>query len=375
MKMKKRTVLQKTCSMAVCMLCTLCMLLMTACADNGRGKPGNQNEEEQAFQEAKAAGRLSGDENTIMQESKSKLEKNTEEKTGKQTEEAQMEAVAENTGNTGISQSQENADPGSTDSTKGKAGKNNSRGNSNPFSNSQKTTSEKNSYNNKKDNLESDPQGTSNSNYSSGKFTESQGNSANTSPDSSKKNPTNISSDDSTDISATIPSTPTADAPPSHTVCTWDSGRILEEATCTEAGRKLYTCTQCGKEKEERIPATGHRMEEQWFGEMPSCDRGSYLNIVCSVCGFVQSSESVPALGCVSDAGEELFHGNCREETIVVYHCIRCGRETGFDRHYESDEHDWITARTDPEWDEEAFDFVSREVTCCSRCGIEKGAQ
>lgn len=100
--MKKRTVLQKTCSMAVCMLCTLCMLLMTACADNGRGKPGNQNEEEQAFQEAKAAGRLSGDENTIMQESKSKLEKNTEEKTGKQTEEAQMEAVAENTGNTGI---------------------------------------------------------------------------------------------------------------------------------------------------------------------------------------------------------------------------------------------------------------------------------
>lgn len=172
-----------------------------------------------------------------------------------------------------------------------------------------------------------------------------------------------------------LPSPHAPDAPLSHTVCTWDSGRILQEATCTEAGRKLYTCTQCGKEKEERIPATGHSMEEQWFGEMPTCDRGSYLNIVCSVCGFVQSSESVPALGCVSDAGEELFHGNCREETIVVYHCIRCGRETGFDRHYEPDEHDWITARTDPEWDEEAFDFVSREVTCCSRCGIEKGAQ
>ncbi len=357
--------------MAVYMLCTLCMLFMTACAGNGRGKPENQNEAEQAFQKAKAAERLSGDENTITQESQSTLEKNTEETMGKQTGEKRVESAAESTENTGISQSQENADPGSTDSTKDKAGKNNSRGNSDPFSNSQKTTSEKNSYNNKKDNLESDPQGTSNSNYSSGKFTESQGNSANTSPDSSKENPTNTSPD----TSAATPSTHAPDAPPSHTVCTWDSGRILQEATCTEAGRKLYTCTQCGKEKEERIPATGHRMEEQWFGEMPSCDRGSYLNIVCNVCGFVQSSESVPALGCVSDAGEELFHGNCREETIVVYHCIRCGRETGFDRHYEPDEHDWITARTDPEWDEEAFDFVSREVTCCSRCGIEKGAQ
>ena len=373
--MKKRIGLKKACSMAVYMLCTLCMLFMTACAGNGRRKPENQNEAEQAFQEAKAAERLSGDENTITQESQSTLEKNTKEKTGKQTKEAHMESAAENTENTGISQSQENADSDGTDSTKDKDGKNNSQGNSGPFSNSQKTTSEKNSYNNKKDNLESDPQGTSNSNYSSGKFTESQGNSANTSQDSSKENPTNTSPDPSQDASATIPSTPSADAPPSHTVCTWDSGRILQGATCTEAGRKLYTCTQCGKEKEERIPATGHSMEEQWFGEMPTCDRGSYLNIVCSVCGFVQSSESVPALGCVSDAGEELFHGNCREETIVIYHCIRCGRETGYYRHYEPDEHDWITARTDPEWDEEAFDFVSREVTCCSRCGIEKGAQ
>lgn len=329
MKMKKRIGLKKACSMAVYMLCTLCMLFMTACAGNGRRKPENQNEAEQAFQEAKAAERLSGDENTITQESQSTLEKNTKEKTGKQIKEAHMESAAENTENTGISQRQENADSDGTDSTKDKAGK----------------------------------------------FTESQGNSANTSQDSSKENPTNTSPDPSQDASATIPSTPSADAPPSHTVCTWDSGRILQEATCTEAGRKLYTCTRCGKEKEERIPATGHSMEEQWFGEMPTCDRGSYLNIVCSVCGFVQSSESVPALGCVSDAGEELFHGNCREETIVVYHCIRCGRETGFDRHYESDEHDWITARTDPEWDEEAFDFVSREVTCCSRCGIEKGAQ
>lgn len=357
--------------MAVYMLCTLCMLLMTACAGNGREKP-EQNEAEQAYKEA-----------------------------------------------TGTPQKEEKADPDSIENTKGEKGKNNPQGNSGLFSNSQKSTSEKNPSNNKKDNWESDLQGTTNSNSQknnqgtaqengqdnnkddiqdtsrenpttssrndflknpSDKSLESQKEPSDTSQDSSKnnppeENPTNTSPDPSQDASATIPSTPSADAPPSHTVCTWDSGRILQEATCTEAGRKLYTCTLCGKEKEERIPATGHSMEEQWFGEMPSCDRGSYLNIVCSVCGFVQSSESVPALGCVSDAGEELFHGNCREETIVVYHCIRCGRETGFDRHYEPDEHDWITARTDPEWDEEAFDFVSREVTCCSRCGIEKGAQ
>ena len=369
--MKKRIGLKKAYSMAVCMLCTLCMLLVTACAGNGRGKPENQNEAEQAFREAKAAGKLSDDENTITQESQSTLEKDTEERTGKQTREKQVESAAESTENTGISQRQENADP---DSTKGEEGKNN-----------QKTAKEKgqdnNKNNSKDDTKDASVEKSSNisnddsQKNSSGKLTESPGNSSNTSPDLSKENPANTAPDPSQDTSVATPSAPTPDLSPSHTVCTWDSGRILQEVTCTEAGRKLYTCTQCGKEKEERIPATGHRMEEQWFGDMPTCDRGSYLNIVCSVCGFVQSSESVPALGCVSDAGEELFHGNCREETIVVYHCIRCGRETGYDRHYEPDEHDWITARTDPEWDEEAFDFVSREVTCCSRCGIEKGVQ
>lgn len=38
---------------------------------------------------------------------------------------------------------------------------------------------------------------------------------------------------------------------------TWDEGVIDVEATKTTAGNKKYTCTVCGKEKNETIPATG----------------------------------------------------------------------------------------------------------------------
>ena len=40
---------------------------------------------------------------------------------------------------------------------------------------------------------------------------------------------------------------------------TWKETQIVQEATCTEAGEKLYTCTTCNSTKTEQIPATGHK--------------------------------------------------------------------------------------------------------------------
>lgn len=34
----------------------------------------------------------------------------------------------------------------------------------------------------------------------------------------------------------------------------WDEGKVTKEATCTEAGEKLFTCTKCGATKTESIP-------------------------------------------------------------------------------------------------------------------------
>ena len=46
----------------------------------------------------------------------------------------------------------------------------------------------------------------------------------------------------------------------------WDEGKVTKEATCTEAGEKLFTCTKCGATKTEVIAAKGHS-----YGEDGKC--------------------------------------------------------------------------------------------------------
>ena len=48
---------------------------------------------------------------------------------------------------------------------------------------------------------------------------------------------------------------------------TWDSGAITTAPTCTKAGERTYTCTECGATKIEPIPATGHRWKSDWTSD------------------------------------------------------------------------------------------------------------
>ena len=48
---------------------------------------------------------------------------------------------------------------------------------------------------------------------------------------------------------------------------TWDSGTITTAPTCTKAGEKTYSCTECGATKTEPIPATGHRWKSDWTSD------------------------------------------------------------------------------------------------------------
>ena len=48
---------------------------------------------------------------------------------------------------------------------------------------------------------------------------------------------------------------------------TWDSGTITTAPTCTKAGERTYTCTECGATKIESIPATGHRWKSEWTSD------------------------------------------------------------------------------------------------------------
>ncbi|GEM_PF-3988486 len=46
---------------------------------------------------------------------------------------------------------------------------------------------------------------------------------------------------------------------------TWNSGTITTNATCTAAGVKTYTCTQCGTTKTESIAALGHNYSGSYY--------------------------------------------------------------------------------------------------------------
>lgn len=48
---------------------------------------------------------------------------------------------------------------------------------------------------------------------------------------------------------------------------TWDNGTVTTAPTCTKAGERTYTCTECGATKIEPIPATGHSWKSDWTSD------------------------------------------------------------------------------------------------------------
>lgn len=66
---------------------------------------------------------------------------------------------------------------------------------------------------------------------------------------------------------------------------TWDLGKVTKQATATENGIKIYTCTKCNKTKTTTIPRSARPQLKAWFStskmgeEMSSCEKGttSYL--------------------------------------------------------------------------------------------------
>ena len=81
-------------------------------------------------------------------------------------------------------------------------------------------------------------------------------------------------------------------ATPGHTAHTYNDGVVTKEATCTETGEKVYTCTGCGATKIEILPITAHDYELEVTRATPK-ENGAVVGI-CANCGETVRLSVIP---------------------------------------------------------------------------------
>lgn len=111
----------------------------------------------------------------------------------------------------------------------------------------------------------------------------------------------------------------------------FDDGQIVCEATCTEAGEKLYTCMICGETKTEPIEAAGHT-EAADQAVPPTCTgEGKTEGSHCSVCGeILVAQEPIPAVGHVY-GDTPFFDWDGTAACRCITTCTVCGDEQAQD--------------------------------------------
>lgn len=78
-------------------------------------------------------------------------------------------------------------------------------------------------------------------------------------------------------------------------VCTHEAmtSEVVKEATCTEAGEKKFTCTDCGHSYTQEIAILDHTIEKLEAVEPTCTETGLGKGEKCSVCGTILKAQSV----------------------------------------------------------------------------------
>ena len=117
-------------------------------------------------------------------------------------------------------------------------------------------------------------------------------------------------------------------------------------------------------------PCNHNYVKTYWPAE-PTCSNSGDYAMVCSICGAVGETGTDPKLDHTPVTVDDPSATYCDEHGVKVTTCSVCGTELSREG-YNGSEHDWVTGQGDPYWSEEALDFVTDEVTYCSRCGAQK---
>lgn len=91
----------------------------------------------------------------------------------------------------------------------------------------------------------------------------------------------------------------------------WNKGKVTLKPTCADEGEKTFTCSVCGAEKTEPVPATGKHTFGDWTVtlEATATEEGEEER-VCEVCGETET-RTIPALGA------EILYGDANGDGAV----------------------------------------------------------
>lgn len=114
-----------------------------------------------------------------------------------------------------------------------------------------------------------------------------------------------------------------------------------------------------------------HNFVKSYWPSAPTCSHGGYYNLICTICGANGGDGTDPALDHTPATRVEVDATYCDEHGVRVTYCTSCGNELGREG-FDGTEHEWVTGTSDPIWDWDKQDFVTEEVTYCSRCHAQR---
>ena len=166
---------------------------------------------------------------------------------------------------------------------------------------------------------------------------------------------------------------------------TWETGKILKEATCTDKGSKQLVCKDCGAESTKSIPATGKHN----YGDFSYVSESSHKK-TCADCGKETISKHIVSkkwdndslyhwTSC-SDCGSHIKHSEHTFSNGCLNPCDSCGfvSESGHklpDTFQADDTAHWkICTRCDEKALEASHIFTSNCDEVCNTCGYIRSA-
>lgn len=126
---------------------------------------------------------------------------------------------------------------------------------------------------------------------------------------------------------SSTPNTPqTSTQPEKKVVKTCDhtyESEVTKEATCSEDGELTFTCSKCGDQYKNSIPATGEHTYEFEITKEADCTTSGEITYKCTVCED-KYTEEIPSVGHKYNSTVTKPVG-CVEAGELTYECSECG--------------------------------------------------